>query len=952
MTPEDYKRAGDLFDRVRELPNNERAAALDSACSGNPVLRAQVVRLLEADRVAASGAFLERRAIDDAARLISAEGPRLPASGTIIGNYRLTSRIGAGGMGVVFEGEDLRLHRRVAVKILPLPFAAEGSERIQRFQREARAASLLSHPHIVSIFDADFDQGHYYIAMELVEGKTLRQLIADESQPIDAKTVIDLIGQTASALSAAHDAGVVHRDIKPENIMVRPDGFVKVLDFGLAKLREPSSDPANMVSDLRTRPGLLAGTIQYLSPEQVLGKPAGPTSDLFSLGVVAYELAAGVRPFDGPTDGAVFDAILNRTPAPPSSIRPSLGTALDGVIMQALEKETDLRIQTATDLRSACRRLSRDYILKDGESSREIESPRTLTPSPESRAGVQTVRGRRMWWLVAVGILLAAALFWITRPPPPPHVSSILQITNDGLFKRYFVNDGTRLLYAAGAESLGVKMFQVSAKGGEPVPMVRLNGMFPLDISADRSEMLLGQYLKVDAKGPFPIWIADTLGSAPRRLGDLLADYVRWSPKADEILYCNGPEIGIVRADGSALRKLATLKGLTQTPAWSPDGSTIRFTLLAKNSTALWEMNADGSRLHPLFPSWEHRPHDAGVWTPDGKYFIFSAQDTTHDLWAVRQNGLFGTGAQSPVRLTAGPFAAYRPNPSPDGHRIFFLGGLSHSELVRYDWKSDRWLSYLGGLPAVQVEFSRDGKWLTYASDPGASVWRCASDGSQRSQLTAPPIFARNPRWSPDGSQIAFYGGVPGKPDRIYIVPAAGGAVRQLTHGESGPSGDEDPSWSPDGASLVFGAQSADRTEGPVLEIMDVKTQRISKLPGSQGLWSARWSPDGRYIAALDPKFHLALYNTETRARTQLTSIGAGYPSWSADSQYIYFENNGSTEWYRVRIKDGKVEQMANISGLKMSPAGLGWIGLTPDGALISARDAGSTEIYALDWEP
>ena len=855
-------------------------------------------------------------------------------------------------MGVVYEGEDLRLHRRVAVKILPLPFAAEGSERIQRFQREARAASLLSHPHIVSIFDADFDQGHYYIAMELVEGKTLRQLITDESQPIDAKTVIDLIGQTASALSAAHDAGVVHRDIKPENIMVRPDGFVKVLDFGLAKLREPSSDPANMVSDLRTRPGLLAGTIQYLSPEQVLGKPAGPTSDLFSLGVVAYELAAGVRPFDGPTDGAVFDAILNRTPPPPSSVRPSLGTALDGVIMRALEKDTDLRIQTATDLRSACRRLSRDYILKDVESSREIESPRTLTPSPLARAGAPPVRVRRMWWAVAVGILLAAALFWITRPPPPPHVSSILQITNDGLFKRYFVNDGTRLLYAAGAESSGVRMFQVSAKGGEPVPMVRLNGMFPLDISADRSEMLLGQYLKADAKGPFPIWIADTLGSAPRRLGDLMADEVRWSPRGDEILYCNGPEIGLARTDGSTLRKLATVKGLAKTPAWPPDGGTIRFTLLAKNSTALWEINADGSHLHQLFPSWEHRPQEAGVWTPDGKYFIFSARDTTRDLWAVRQSGLFGTGGSSPVRLTAGPFAADRPNPSPDGHRIFFIGGLSHSELVRYDRKSDRWQPYLGGLPAVQVEFSRDGKWLTYASDPGASVWRCASDGSQRMQLSAPPIFARNPRWSPDGTQIAFYGGVPGKPDRIYIVPAAGGAVRQLTHGESGPSGDEDPSWSPDGAALVFGAQSVERTEGPVLEIMDLKTQRISKLPGSQGLWSARWSPDGRYIAALDPKFHLALYNTETRARTELTSIGAGYPSWSADSQYIYFENNGSTEWYRVRIKDGKVEQMASISGLKMSPAGLGWIGLTPDGSLISARDAGSSEIYALDWGP
>jgi hypothetical protein len=206
--------------------------------------------------------------------------------------------------------------------------------------------------------------------MEYVEGKTLRQLAWAQAPALDSQTILDWVGQTASALSAAHEAGIVHRDIKPENIMIRPDGFVKVLDFGLAKLREPVNGAAN-VPDFRTRPGNLAGTIQYLSPEQIQGETAGPRSDLFSLGVVAYELATGVRPFDGPTDGAVFNAILSRTPLPPSMVRPSLGTELDNLILRALEKDPELRFQTAGDLRSSCRRVTRDYIAKAIDRERE-----------------------------------------------------------------------------------------------------------------------------------------------------------------------------------------------------------------------------------------------------------------------------------------------------------------------------------------------------------------------------------------------------------------------------------------------------------------------------------------------------------------------------------------------------------------------------------------------------
>ena len=295
MTPDDYKRAAELFDRVRNLAPTEQANVLNQECADDSLLRQNVIRLVAADQRAEAGAFLRRPAFHDVAdQVISPLPDTLPAAGTVLGKYRLDKQIGAGGMGTVFEAEDLHLGRRVAVKVLTQAATSFANERIQRFEREARAAGQLNHPNIASIFEAGSDKGFHYIAMEYVEGRTLRALITAESKHIDWKTVAELISQTASALSAAHAAGIIHRDIKPENIMLRPDGFVKVLDFGLAAVREP---PSSDGLDLRTRPEHIARTTQYLSPEQVLGNQAGPRSDLFSLGVVAYKLPLVFAPF-------------------------------------------------------------------------------------------------------------------------------------------------------------------------------------------------------------------------------------------------------------------------------------------------------------------------------------------------------------------------------------------------------------------------------------------------------------------------------------------------------------------------------------------------------------------------------------------------------------------------------------------------------------------------------
>jgi Tol biopolymer transport system component len=295
--------------------------------------------------------------------------------------------------------------------------------------------------------------------------------------------------------------------------------------------------------------------------------------------------------------------------------------------------------------------------------------------------------------------------------------------------------------------------------------------------------------------------------------------------------------------------------------------------------------------------------------------------------------------------------------PNPDGKRIFFRGRLDKGELVRYQPATNEWRPYLNGLPATQVDYSRDGKWITYVGHRDHCVWRCASDGTNCSQLTSPPVFAVVPFFSPDGSRIIFFDSPTGEGSKshVYLVPAAGGAVRQLTHGEAGPDGDDGGSWGPDGESLVFSAHGGDhapnRSDALLpLRVLNVNSGDMKILPGSEGLWSVRWSPDGRYIAAMNSSQTLLfLYDPVTHTKRQITDIAASWPQWSRDSKSIYFGHNGF--WYRVSISDRKLERLAPLDKLKMADWTLGWVGVTPDGDLIATADAGSTEIYALDWE-
>jgi Tol biopolymer transport system component len=476
-------------------------------------------------------------------------------------------------------------------------------------------------------------------------------------------------------------------------------------------------------------------------------------------------------------------------------------------------------------------------------------------------------------------------------------------------------------------------------------------------MSPDRSELLVMSLTGSEAEGP--LWIVPVLGGAARRLGDLLGHDATWSPDGERIVCANGSDLHLVRSDGSDAHKLATVSGVPADVSWSPDGRVLRFTQVDMRTflTSLWEVSASGADLHPLLPGWSNPAAECcGRWTADGSYYFFtSTRGGTADVWALREKTDFLQRARRPpVQLTAGPLSFWAPSPGRDGHRLFVIGSQPRGELVRYDGASGQFTPYLGGISADCVDLSRDGGWVTYISVPGGSLWRARTDGSERLQLTFPPMFVYLPRWSPDGRRIVFMGKEPGQPWKNHLVSADGGRVERLLSGEDN---EADPGWSPDGKSIVFGRPppwwEGEGAAPRVIHVLDLETRAASVLPGSDGLYCPRWSPDGRYIAAMtQDSQRQMLFDVATREWRELAKIPGGYGSWSRDGRYVYFVSlvpgKGEAGVWRVRVSDRKAERVVGLESLRRATA---WFGLALDDSPLVVRDVGTRDIYALEWQ-
>jgi Tol biopolymer transport system component len=416
------------------------------------------------------------------------------------------------------------------------------------------------------------------------------------------------------------------------------------------------------------------------------------------------------------------------------------------------------------------------------------------------------------------------------------------------------------------------------------------------------------------------------------------------------IVYADGSNLYLAKSDGSEPHKLFTAPNRAYRPAWSPDGKVIRFTSGTSNGSLgeLWQVDVDGKDPHPLLPGWHTPPRECcGRWTADGKYFVFQSRG---NIWArAEQGSWFRKTNVEPFQLASGPMDFFSPLPSKDGKKLFVVGALARGELTRYDTKSATFAPFLSGISVDGVSFSKDGEWVAYVSYPHTTLWKSKSDGSQRIQLTYPPLTPELPTWSPDGKQIVFYGHLPGTKTKLYIVAADGGTPRELLPED--PLEAWDATWSADGTRIAFGG--APSNPNSAIRILDLGTHQISTLPGSKGLFSPRWSPDGRYLIAMPfASRGLMLFDFVSRKWEEIAQFSPAFPNWSKNGDYVYFLHGADhPSVMRIRIRDRKIEEVADLKNFRQTGYWSTWLGLAPDDSPLLLRDTGTQDVYALDWQ-
>jgi Tol biopolymer transport system component len=878
MDSERWKRLEQVYQRVLDSRPERRAAVLEESCSDDPDLLRELESLLEAREQA--GNFLSPEGLNGYIEEMDSK-PAASAVGSKLGPYEILSDIGAGAMGEVYLARDSRLDRRVALKILPARFTQDG-ERVSRFRREAKITSALNHPNIMTIHEIGEVDETWFIAAEFIEGVTIRERFA--AGRMELQEALGIAIQCSRALQTAHNAGIVHRDIKPENIMVRPDGTVKVVDFGLARIATSAVECAPNATQF----GALMGTPRYMSPEQACGQLLDVRTDIFSLGAVLYEMVTGKPTFPGATAAEIFAALLGSKCRRTSECVDGIPEELDTIMSKALHAERELRYQTMRAFENDLQKLKDELEAGVRVAIRRKRRIRYARPP-------RTHRG-----MLIAAVVLAGALFlaWYmrmrlgVRSESPP--MSIVPLTSFAGYKDFgsFSPDGSRIAFSwnggkGGSGGTPERKIYIKRTIGpdEPIqltfgheddrlPVWSPNGRF-IAFCRTRAEPTPSRYT---------VYVISTVGGTEHKVTESGMG-VSWSPDGKSLAIAGEPtELGaifLLSLETGKRRQLTNPRPYFDSlPVFSPDGNWIAFTRdFGFSAREIFVVPVRGGAARQL--TFDREPTYGAAWTANSQEIVFASNrgQGGESLWRIALDG----GTSRRVLATAQGGGFY-PSISRQGNRLVYTESFKDTNIYAYDgpgFENRAKPGRFSGPKGLILSSRRDdspslspgGERIAFVSKRTGNeeIWVCDRNGHQPVQLT---FFkgpgTGTPRWSPDGHWIAFDSLAAGNPD-IYVIKADGGAPKRLT---TGPYTDFMPSWSADSKWIYF---KSDRSGN----------DQIWKIPASGG------------------------------APVQLTRMGASEAFPSPDGKLVYFTKRAWGRIWTVPVNGGTEKPLPELKGFE-----------------------------------